>query len=180
MKVKFVPADLARSRWYEYAIRFLFGGAITAIAGIVARQFGPAVGGLLLAFPAILPASASLIEKHEIQKKRQAGLDGSARGRKAATLDATGAAIGSIGLVLFGLVVWKLLASYKAAEVMAAATLIWFAAAVLVWWLRETARHRLRRLAKSIKAGVPEVFNGTRVAGKQRARGNQPPNRKTL
>src|SRR5260370_1205193 len=103
MRVKFVPAELARTRWYEYAIRFLFGGAVTAIAGIVAREFGPAVGGLLLAFPAILLASATLIEKHEIQKKRRAGLDGRARGVKAAALDAIGAALGSIGLMLFGL-----------------------------------------------------------------------------
>jgi len=121
----------------------LFGGAVTAIAGIVAREFGPAVGGLLLAFSAILPASATLIEKHEIQKKRRAGLDGRARGVKAAALDASGAALGSIGLMLFGLSVWQLLPSYKAAEVLLAATLIWFVAAVLAWWLRETIRPRM-------------------------------------
>jgi hypothetical protein len=140
MRVKFAPAELARTRWYEYAVRFLFGGTVTAIAGLVAREFGPAVGGLLLAFPAILPASATLIEKHEIQKKRGAGLDGTARGAKAAALDAIGAALGSIGLMLFGLSVWQLLPCYKAAEVLAAATLIWFVAAVLIWWLRETIR----------------------------------------
>jgi hypothetical protein len=143
MRVKFVPAELARTRWYEYAIRFLFGGAVTAIAGIVAREFGPAVGGLLLAFPAILLASATLIEKHEIQKKRRAGLDGRARGVKAAALDAIGAALGSIGLMLFGLSAWQLLPSCKAAEVLLAATLIWFVAAVLAWWLRETIRPRM-------------------------------------
>ncbi len=41
----------------QYAIRFALGGLIPAIAGILAGKFGPAVGGLFLAFPAIFPAS---------------------------------------------------------------------------------------------------------------------------
>jgi Protein of unknown function (DUF3147) len=59
--------------WHEYAVRFLFGGLITAAAGIIAKKFRPGVGGLFLAFPAIFPASATLIEKHEKQKKQRAG-----------------------------------------------------------------------------------------------------------
>ena len=83
-----------------------FGGLITAIAGMIAHKFGPGVGGLLLAFPAILPASATLIEKHEKQRKQSAGFDGTKRGRKAAGVDAAGAAMGSIGLFVFALLVW--------------------------------------------------------------------------
>jgi hypothetical protein len=40
----------------QYALRFLFGGIVTAVAGLVAQHFGPVVAGLLLAFPAIFPA----------------------------------------------------------------------------------------------------------------------------
>jgi hypothetical protein len=80
-----------------------FDGLITPIAGVIAKQFGPAVGGLFLAFPAIFPASATLIEKHEKQKKEKRGLHGVPRGREAASMDAAGAAMGSIGLLQFAL-----------------------------------------------------------------------------
>ena len=65
-------------------------------------------GGLFLAFPAVFPASATLLEKHERERKSRAGIANTARGRAAAALDARGAAIGSIGLIGFGLTVWKL------------------------------------------------------------------------
>ena len=38
---------------------FFFGGLITAVAGVIAQRFGPIIGGLFLAFPAIFPASAT-------------------------------------------------------------------------------------------------------------------------
>jgi hypothetical protein len=36
---------------------------MTAIPGWIASKYGPVVGGLFLAFPAIFPASATLVEK---------------------------------------------------------------------------------------------------------------------
>ena len=69
MKIKVDTAGLRRSKAYEYLVRFAFGGTVTAVAGIIAKRFGPEIGGLFLAFPAILPASATLIEKHEMEKK---------------------------------------------------------------------------------------------------------------
>ncbi len=56
---------LGRSKWYEYAVRFAFGGAVTVVAGLVAKRYGPEIGGLFLAFP----ATATLLEKHEKQKE---------------------------------------------------------------------------------------------------------------
>jgi hypothetical protein len=97
MKISLDPSALGKTKWYEYALRFAFGGAITVAAGLIANKWGPGVGGLFLAFPAIFPASATLIEKHE--KKNSNSLDGTVRGREAAGLDAAGAAIGSIGLI---------------------------------------------------------------------------------
>ena len=78
-------------------------------AGLIANKWGPGVGGLFLAFPAIFPSSATLVEKHEKQKKQQHGLDGTIRGREAAGLDAAGAAIGSIGLIALAVAVWRLM-----------------------------------------------------------------------
>ncbi len=137
MRVKINPSSLRNTRWYEFGVRFLFGGLITAVAGAIAKKFGPGVGGLLLAFPAIFPASATLIEKHEKQKKERAGMEGSARGRKAAGIDAAGAAIGSFGLLLFALLVGRFLTSYRPALVLTGATASWLGVSLIAWWIRE-------------------------------------------
>src|SRR5579859_1146047 len=122
-----------RTKWYEYAVRFLVGGAITVIAGLLARRFGPAFGGLFLAFPAIFPASATLVEKHEKEKKERAGISHSIRGRQAAALDAAGAAMGSLGLALFGLLVWKLLPIWRPWAVLLCGTVCWLMASFALW-----------------------------------------------
>jgi hypothetical protein len=137
MRVYFDVSVLRRTKWDEYASRFLFGGAITLIAGILAKRYGPVLGGLLLAFPAIFPSSVTLVEKHERQKKQRAGIMRTIRGRLAAALDAQGAAMGSIGLACFGLVVWKLLPVWKLAPVFLVALAIWFAVSFLIWWARK-------------------------------------------
>jgi len=49
MRIEFHPSSLLQTRWYELFVRFLFGGLITAGAGVIARKFGPVVGGLFLA-----------------------------------------------------------------------------------------------------------------------------------
>ena len=100
MIVQFKPSALRQTRWYEYLVQFVLGGAMTVVAGLIAARFGPAVGGLFLAFPAIFPASATLIEKHVRERKEKAGLSGARRGKEAAALDAGGAALGSFGLGL--------------------------------------------------------------------------------
>jgi hypothetical protein len=135
MIVQFNPSALHQIRWYEYLIRFALGGAMTVGAGLIASHFGPIVGGLFLAFPAIFPASATLIEKHVRQRKEKAGLAGARRGKEAAALDAAGAALGSIGLAAFGLVIWLMILQSPAwALILAAAS--WLAVAVLAWQVR--------------------------------------------
>jgi hypothetical protein len=144
VKVKIDTSELGQSRWQDYLLRFLFGGIVTALAGVIAKRFGPGIGGLFLAFPAILPAAATLIEKHEKQRKEQAGQDGTQRGRAAAGVDAAGASMGSIGLIAFALVVWQQLPHFSAAVVLACATVAWFVISVLLWQLRETLWRRVR------------------------------------
>jgi len=135
MIVQFNASALRQTRWYEYLVRFVLGAAMTVIAGLVAARFGPVVGGLLLAFPAIFPASATLIEKHVRERKERVGLSGSRRGKEAAALDAVGAALGSFGLVAFGLVIWlQIERSPPVALILA--TVAWLAIAVLAWEVR--------------------------------------------
>jgi hypothetical protein len=78
-------------------VRFVFGSIVRVFAGLIAGRYGPGVAGLFLAFSAIFPAGATLIEKQEREKKRRAGLDGTSRGRAAVGIDAIGAAMGDSG-----------------------------------------------------------------------------------
>jgi len=74
----------------DYAIRFAFGASISLIAALVSLKF-QLFGGMFLAFPAILPASLTLIERDA--------------GKQEASIDAEGAIIGATGLLAFALVV---------------------------------------------------------------------------
>jgi hypothetical protein len=123
-------------------MRFLFGGAVTVATGLIANHFGAVVGGLFLAVPAIFPASATLIEKHETEKKQRAGITDKRRGQKAVALDARGAAMGCIGLVAFACVVWRLIPVLSPWLCLSAALAVWLALSVLVWRLSKFFRMR--------------------------------------
>lgn len=123
-------------RWYEFAIRFALGGAMTVIAGAIASRFGPAVGGLFLAFPAIFPASVTLVEKHVRRQKEEKGLRGARRGKEAAALDARGAALGGLGMIGFAGAIYMLI-EYSAVLAFVAATAFWLSISMLAWlWQR--------------------------------------------
>jgi hypothetical protein len=132
VKVRF--SALRDTHWHEYALRFGLGGLATVCTGLIAEAFGPAVGGLFLAFPAIFCASATLIEKHERDRKEKAGLPGKRRGQQAAALDAMGAAIGSFGLLAFGAVMWTLPGRIGPLPAFVAAGLVWIVVSVFLWW----------------------------------------------
>jgi len=135
MITKLDLGTVRRTTWGEYATRFLFGGGVTLLAGVVADKFGPGIGGLFLAFPAIFPAGASLIEKHQREKQQRAGASGQKRGRRAAGVDAAGAAMGSVGLAAFAALAWKLLPHMLLWETLALATGLWAAVSLTVWIL---------------------------------------------
>jgi hypothetical protein len=135
-----VSADfsaLKKSKWYEYAVRFLLGGSVTLVAGLLAKRYGPVFGGLFLAFPAIFPASATLVDKHERQKKQRAGIQQTTRGRQLAGVDAAGAALGSLGLATFAYIIWKLLPVWSVAAVFVTAVAGWLCVSCALWWLRK-------------------------------------------
>jgi len=137
MRVKIDTSGLKATNWRQLLLRFIFGGLITAAAGIIAKIYGPAIGGLFLAFPAIFPASATLIEKHEQERKQKAGVRGAVRARKAVASDAAGASMGAIGLLAFALLVQKLIVSHRPSLVIIAATAVWMLVSYLLWTARK-------------------------------------------
>jgi hypothetical protein len=137
MWIRFDFAAIRRTKPNEYTMRFLFGGSVTLLAGLIAREYGPAIGGLFLAFPAIFPAGVTLIAKHEERRRQKAGLDGKERGKRAAALDTRGAVIGAYGLFSFAFTAYTLLSTWATSAVLGLATLAWLATSLLIWRLRQ-------------------------------------------
>jgi hypothetical protein len=135
-------SGIKQTKWHEFAVRFLLGGVVTAGAAAIADKFGPSFGGLFLAFPAILAASVSLVEKHERQRKEKKGLHGIRRGRQAAGADAAGAAMGSVGLISFAWFTCKFVGNHNAALVITGATALWASVSAAVWWTRKQKLYR--------------------------------------
>ena len=142
MKIQIDIAAIGRSKWHEHLVRFVFGGLVTALAGIIAKRYGPEIGGLFLAFPAIFPATATLLEKHEKQKEMPDGR--AVRAREVAGVDAAGAAMGSLGLMAFAVIIWRWLPRYPLVPVLITATLAWLLASVTMWIARKTMWRNLR------------------------------------
>lgn len=129
----------------EHALRFVIGGAAAVATGLIAKQCGPGAGGLFLAFPVIFPAGATLIEKHIRESKAKAGVDGTCRARDAVSLDARGAAIGSLALIIFALTAWVFLRAHDVAAALLIAMTAWLLASLAIWWAFGYARHRCGR-----------------------------------
>jgi uncharacterized protein DUF3147 len=107
---------------WEYVARFAFGGAVSVVTTLVARAYGPLVGGLFLAFPSIFPASITLVKRHD--------------GRAKALDDARGARIGGGGMIAFALVVWAGSERYSPLLVLASGLATWALVSVGLWILR--------------------------------------------
>ena len=169
MKIKFDTSRLGESRWYEYLVRFIFGGCVTALAGLIAKRYGAIVGGLFLAFPAIFPATATLIEKHETDRKEREGRNGTQRARMAVGLDAAGTAIGAIALIVFAAIVWRQLPDSSLAVVLPCAMVAWVATAALGWMLWQFLRRRgrVRRQHTAKRAANSSVHNSTHISSLQ-------------
>jgi hypothetical protein len=145
--IRFSPSSQKEGRWYEYVIRFVLGGLATFFTGVVINHYGASVGGLFLALPAIFCASATLIEKHEIRRKRKAGLSGQRRGQQAAALESAGTLLGSIGMLAFA-AIFVALVQQSIAAAFIGASLGWLIVSVAAWFVRRkwrvTSGHRSR------------------------------------
>src|SRR5215218_9433854 len=89
-----------RSR--DLVVRFVFGAITSAVAGSLSILFSPIVGGVFLAFPAILAASLTLIaEEEDTTETREDG--------RGAVVGALGmAAFAAIGVAVFTKIAWPL------------------------------------------------------------------------
>jgi len=144
MKVSLDVSALKNLRWRQAALRFGLGGLVTAATGLIARQCGPVLGGLFLAFPAIFPAGVTLIAQRERKKKEQKGLHGTIRGQQAAALDAAGTALGALALMLFAAFVWRTLPKRTLSSTLLVGALLWLTFSVAFWWVRKKHRRNPR------------------------------------
>ena len=103
----------------DLAVRFAFGFGVSVVAGIVTLAFGSRTGGLFLAFPAILPASLTLIEEKE--------------GRRQAEGNAVGAILGAGALVVFALIAFALFTHIPGVAVEAVALAAWLGVSILLY-----------------------------------------------
>jgi uncharacterized membrane protein (GlpM family) len=94
-RVAFEPSRLRDVDVKGLAVRFVFGFVISVAVGAIGLSAGDRVAGLFLAFPAILPASLTLIAAED--------------GEEEATVDAVGACFGCVGLAAYGATSWFLL-----------------------------------------------------------------------
>jgi hypothetical protein len=109
------PGEITKRKPSDYLTRFAFGAGISLIAGMVGMSFGPVVGGVLLGFPAILPASLTLIEKKE--------------GKEEASIDSLGAILGAVAMVAFAVVVTLWVTRWGVALSLVVALAVWLVVA---------------------------------------------------
>jgi uncharacterized membrane protein (GlpM family) len=136
----FAPGSLHDLPAKDLMIRFVFGATISAVAAVVSLAAGSRSGGVLLAFPAILPATLTLIERNQSE-------------RKAEDVD-LGAAFGAASLIAFALVVWEFLPRGAAVVVLGAASAAWLVSAVLLYLGFRLVHHERIPLEKALAEGL--------------------------
>ena len=125
---RFKPSKLKDVAPPDLLIRFAFGAAISFIAGLVAIEWNSKAGGLFLAFPAILPATLTLIEKQESKRDAEENDEG--------------AMLGSVAMIAFAAAgVWALRAVASGAA-LAIASVAWLATAVALYIVMVIVRGR--------------------------------------
>jgi len=100
----------------ELAVRFAFGFVVSVLVGLIALGGANRVAGLFLAFPAILPASLTLISRED--------------GREAAIGDAFGASLGGFGLCAFGATSYAMLGHVPVVVAELTALAVWLGVAI--------------------------------------------------
>lgn len=124
------PGEAAKTPVREWLVRFAFGAGVSALAGTISEIWGPKVGGLFLALPAILLASLTLVAKDE--------------GAHQAREEARGAALGAAGLIGFALAVAFTASRWPVGATLVTATLAWAAISGTAYLLT-VFLHRSRR-----------------------------------
>lgn len=125
-RIRFDPGAVRQMGKRQALIRFAAGAGASLLAALVSQFAGSRVAGPLLALPAILIASLTLIADDD--------------GVRAAVDDARGAVCGGIGLIAFAVVAWQLLGHLPTAVVLLLATGAWAAVSLLVYGAQRLVR----------------------------------------
>ncbi len=125
------PAKLKEVGAGDLLIRFAFGAAISIVAGVVSLLWNARAGGMFLGFPAILPATLTLIEQK--QSKREAEEDDE------------GATLGSVALLAFAATAAWALTDLPAGVAMASASAAWLVVAVVLYFVVVARAERRQR-----------------------------------
>jgi hypothetical protein len=108
--------SLREIRLRALALRFAFGAAVSVVAGLVGIAAGQRAGGVMLAAPAVLPATLTIIERQE--------------GRGPAVTEVQGAVLGAVALIGFAVVAAASTARLPLAAALPGALAAWAAAAI--------------------------------------------------
>ena len=137
MRIKLQFESLRETTPLEYAKRFILGGVVTVVASLIADHYGPVIGGLFLAFPGIFVPGISLVEKHKIEREMEDRKRGTNSARGQASVEATGASMGALGLVAFAAILWKGVVPHGLLPTLICAGAVWTVVSWSMWWLRE-------------------------------------------
>jgi Protein of unknown function (DUF3147) len=140
--------------------RFVFGAAISVVAGLIGVLVGPRAGGVMLASPAVLPATLTIIERQE--------------GRGPAVTEVQGAVPGAVALTGFALVAAGSMTKLPLAAALLLPLVTWVVAAIggylavtklLPAWAGEVRRLAFQRRGLALVHRA-QAGSGTRQAGK--------------
>jgi hypothetical protein len=118
---RFQPRRIKEARFRDFAVRFAFGGTISVVAALIGSATTESIGGIFTAFPAILVASLTLIDKQEDQEH--------------ASYDAVGAALGAVGFIACALFISLTLQRWSTAASLGVGLSIWLAVSVVLYAL---------------------------------------------
>ena len=142
--IAFDPGNVKSIKKRDLAVRFAFGAGASILAGVVTLATNARVGGIFLAFPAILAASLTLIDEEE--------------GSPDAREDARGAVVGAIALGAFAATGVTLFGHVASVLVLLIATAVWAGVAVglyLLLWRPSSGRRRSPAGGPSARSGRP-------------------------
>jgi hypothetical protein len=118
-RIRFRPREIAGMGRGPALTRFAAGAAASLLAALVSELAGAAVSGPLLALPAILLASFTLINGE--------------KGAAAARDDARGAVLGAVGMVGFAVTAAVLLGRLPTWVVLVVAAVVWVMVSLVLY-----------------------------------------------
>jgi hypothetical protein len=127
-RIRFDPGGVRQVDRKQALLRFGAGAGASLVAALVSQFAGSRASGPLLALPAILIASLTLIADDD--------------GLRAAVDDARGAVLGAVGLVAFAVVCSQLLDHLPTWVVLVLATVAWAVVSLLLYALQRLVLRR--------------------------------------